>query len=241
MLLPLALLDSLPLLAMDLGANRPRADSSADSSARNVRPRGGKAGHTASEGEMGEVVKQIAKLSLSNAQSNRALEACVMETLKIPADSPYSKAYKEGTLMFSQAQEDLKKTTKDPEVIREKLVLPQVYAFNQMIVLLLKEKDLPLAELIAAETKKWDPKMVASQIKHYQMSKMYGGANMKFKVSVPMALNLNPDIQPVTGISPAWVWCVLKKHLLQQKGVSLMQGRAPPGDLERQIQMFLDK
>ena len=63
----------------------------------------------------------------------------------------------------------------------------------------------------------------------------------QFKVSVPLAMNLDPEIAPLTGISPAWVWTVLRKHLLKQKGASLLQGEAPPGDLERQIQVYLDK
>ena len=91
-----------------------------------------------------------------------------------------------------------------------------------MIMLLLKAEGLKNASEMAEAIKKWDPKMVASQIKHFQMSKMYGGLNYKFKVSVPLAMNLDPEIVPLTGISPAWVWAVLRKHLLKQKGASLL-------------------
>ena len=126
-------------------------------------------------------------------------------------------------------------------MIRDKLVMPEVYAFNNMIMLLLKAEGLKNATEMAEPMKKWDPKMVASQIKQFQMSKMYGGLNYKFKVSVPLAMNLNPDITSLTGISPAWVWTILRKQIMLQKGAALLQGKAPPGDLERQIQLFLDK
>ena len=98
-LFPLELLDSLPLLAMDLGAVRPRSESASEESENKRRAKGQAKGQAS--GSMDEVVKQIAKLSLSNAQSTRALESCVMETFKLPADNPYYKAYKEGTVLFA--------------------------------------------------------------------------------------------------------------------------------------------
>ena len=48
------------------------------------------------------------------------------------------------------------------------------------------------------------------------------------------------EMQP-EQLTPAWAWRVVKKQLLAMDQVVEMEGVAPPGDLERKIQEFIDQ
>jgi len=69
---------------------------------------------------------------------------------------------------------------------------------------------------------------------------MYQAPHKRLEISVPMLL-MNPSDPPsVEGFTPTWAWIQIKEQIMKPKEHWELEGMAPPRDLERKIQEFLD-
>ena len=185
-----------------------------------------------------EAVQNCAKLSLANAQATRALKATVFECIRMPVDSQWAAAHKEGTVGFMKLLEETKKTTKDADKIRQITSHPSVHGFN-MLVKKYIEQGAPHAQLLKDSAAHWTSELVAEQVKHCKLCKMYGGKTVRLEIAVPLALTMVTS-QPPTAACPAWAWVVVRESMLKTPNHVVMRGQAPPGELERQLQTWLD-
>ncbi len=180
----------------------------------------------------------LCKLTLSNTQAVRALKTIVMQTFKIPNESPFYVAYKKGTKKFN----DLIEAASSPQQ-KAKVAPPMVYCWNEIVKYVIGLGG-NIAKAISESAEGWTQEAVMDQIRHMQISKMYGGTHSRLEVACPgsivlerAATMIDPD---ATNLSPEAVWIVIKDCLIKTEGTVVLRGRAPPGEMERQVQQLLD-
>ena len=75
---------------------------------------------------------------------------------------------------------------------------------------------------------------------------MYKSEHKRLEVASPQlvsVLMINPRLDRPSGpegLSPTFVWAVIRADLISQKGFRSLEGLAPAGDMARQLQEYLD-
>ena len=72
------------------------------------------------------------------------------------------------------------------------------------------------------------------------MSRMYQNHHKRLEISAPLAPHTSPEVIDELAFTPSWAWLQIKAEMMKEKHTIEMEGLAPPGDLERRIQEYLD-
>lgn len=176
----------------------------------------------------------VAKLSLSSAQQCRAIKSVVIDVVRAPADAPIVKAVKAATKAYAEAA----KKIVDANTRAEKLGPPHVHAWNACI------KN--FKGVLEASSTEQDKKVLQGLTK-YIAEKNPGWRTVIDEVMhVRVRKNFNRDlvclefhVRPQTHSGE--VFSKLMEWMEKQQGFSRMHGQAPPGDLERRLQTWLEQ
>ena len=90
--------------------------------------------------------------------------------------------------------------------------------------------------------------VVADQIRHCRVSKMFSSSVKRLEVSCPLAQTVvyfNPQVQEtvpekVEELTPAWAWVQILAVIKKSKNFKALEGLAPAGDLARKVQEYID-
>ena len=75
---------------------------------------------------------------------------------------------------------------------------------------------------------------------HMWHANMLQSHHKRLEISTPLAPHTNVEAEDELAFTPTWAWLMIKVELLKEKTTVEMEGLAPPGDLERRIQEYLD-
>ena len=132
------------------------------------------------------------------------------------------------------------------------MVIPSVNGFNGMVGKYILDKcqfHAEMSEAIKLWTSQEGWKTIHLHIRHCRVSKMFLSANKRLEVSCPGELHtmaLFPNLlteapKQVESLTPTWAYLVIRAEFRKSSDCKSLEGIAPPGDLERKIQDWLDK
>ena len=191
---------------------------------------------------MTALLSLVAKLSMATALRTRVLAAIMYSVYRLDAQSQYILSHRQATKRYAEVAKDLKENQGlNADTIRDKIGLPCVHAFLEQVKVLIKdEKDENTQKSYQASVEAWNEKgwkHIHHHIRLFRVEKMYNSAHTKLIVHVPLALE---NTRTAPDLSPSEMWIHLKKALMSTPHARELEGIAPPGDLERQIQGILD-
>lgn len=232
---------------MDLGLTRPldKAEATGGSQAKARRL----------DDDVKKLMTLVAKLSLNSAQSLRVMRSILLKVYLMPSDGDYMKAVVGATTQYTKAAEALRasfdeqgihKSEQQPKVL-DRLGVPHVHAWNALIGITMENikgkiskkeavKDLDdlekaythLSEYCKSyQTKGWQA--MAEEVKVVMKEKAYGKENLKLIMNVQ-------DPSPSSS-----VFDIIHALLKATPGTRVLPSVAPAGDMERQIQDWLEK
>ena len=194
--------------------------------------------------DLKDVVRIIAKLSLSNSQSSRLLKSILIDCWKLEASSDMITNMKEATRSFADTAKSMREDAKTSDSIRAELATPAVHAFNAILKTIFptvqdKSKKSETEKFVQYYQSKGLQEL-ARWVKHCKAIPMYDKKFIRLELHISEEEVL-PD-HPKGGLTPLHVFNdIVKPFLLTQKGYAPLQGMAPAGDLERQVQAWIDK
>jgi len=206
---------------MDLGLGLPQPGTADGSRKQRRTTEGGR--------EQQRILETLAKLSLSNALQVRVLRSVMIDVVRVKTDSKMVGMIRESTKKFADAH----KALSAEERTDCKLGLIHIHAWNAMVGFYQKEIEGDAAASL--ELKQYMDqysalgwRAVAKEVKHVQVAKAWDAQYKKLEVST-------------THDTPsAKLWDKIKALILKDPACKELPGRAPPGDLERQLQTYLD-
>ena len=191
-----------------------------------------------------EYMTIVSKLLLNVAMQARIHKSILIECIKTPVDCPYYISHKEGTTQFTLAAKKLKEQGKTPMEIKEAIGTPSVHGFNAMVAQYMEAKNPKNAQMGVA-TKLWEAqngwKTVHFHIKHCRYSKMFHNTEKRLEISAPFENQTNKDEAQEDQLTPTWAWMQIREVILKNPKAYQMEGVAPPGDLERKVQEWIDE
>ena len=194
--------------------------------------------------DLKQVVKVMAKLSLSNAQQSRMLKSILIECYKLDSSNDIITKMKEATKLFaSKAKELREERGLTSEAVRAELATPAVHCFNAILNATITAKKLDKDPQIIKFREYYQSKGVgelARYVKHFKVANMFD----KKAIRLEIHLSQEDHFQDHPGSLPdprELFFVHVLPHLRTLKGFHILQGMAPAGDLERQIQDRLDK
>ena len=161
-----------------------------------------------------------------------------MDTFRVPADSQFIQAQQQATQSFTKQAQELRDSGKTADQIRQLMGPPHAHGYNALIKVLQRKvaADQASTDVInlhfAVTTGGWE--QLVEQVRHSQVSRMYDSQFKKPEVSVDGTRWIHQ------APSPVLVYSLLARELLKE-GAVFLGGAAPKGDLERQLQGFLDQ
>ena len=198
------------------------------------------------DGESNKLLVLVAKLCLNSAQQVRLLRSVLLEAFMVPVENPFLAKMLRETKQFTERAKSVREHLEEQGIpkakiqdkVQDSLGLPHIHAFSALIEVALatlqKEPeankqsiDVLTGYCADYQAKGW--RAISQEVKAAMKEKAYGKENMKLLVNV----------QPETKSHQ--VWSIIKQLLLAQKGVRELQAVAPKGNMERQIQEWLER
>ena len=188
------------------------------------------------DAETKKLLSTLAKLSLSNAMQIRALRSILLEVHQVPAANPYIQEAMQATKKYAEAAKEM--SPKDKE---ERLGLPHIHVWNALLAVATrnleqraKEQDPSHQESLAVlleyaskyQEQGW--KAIHHEVKYARVQKNFRPELKRLEINL---MESSPSDK---------VWAIIKADLRRDQGVRELPGVAPAGDLERQLQRFLD-
>ena len=197
----------------------------------------------------------VAKLSLNSAQGLRVIRSIVLKVYLMPSESSFMKSVVVATTSYTKTAKALRESMEDKGIpkseqqqkVLDRLGVPHIHAWNAIVttaLATLKDKvdknevvegiqDMKKAhEEMTEHCKLYQSKgwaAIADEVKVVMKEKAYGKENMKLIINVkePSPSSNQYDIV----------------HLLIKTipGSRVLPSIAPPGDMEKQIQDWLEK
>eukprot|EP00973_Karenia_brevis_P069926 9723570-Karenia_brevis.AAC.1 len=135
-----------------------------------------------------------------------------------------------------------------PEEVRTKLGNPAVFILNAMAQIVVEDKELvkeEMAVMIKDAMKEWTPEFVLEHMTSMRISNQYKSQFKKVEICCPALLffqmqNPEPPAAP-SQVTVEFLVSLITKALMKEKGFLRLQGPAPPGEMERKLQSFLDQ
>jgi len=222
---------------MDLMAGLPAADSSGKDLVGNKKRKGEE------EIKYKDFLCIVSKLVLNSAMQVRIHKAIIIDCYKIKAESQWFVCHIEATKSFAVHQSQLKESGQNPAEIKEAIGMPSVHGFNAMVKHLLTLK-FPEAARVRTAVALWGTqegwRTIAYHIKCCRMTKMFHATDKRLEISVPQEPFTSLEQPDDNLLTPTWVWLLIKREMMKEKDHVQMEGVAPPGDMERKIQEWLD-
>ena len=217
------------------GIDVPVAEDTSEVGQKRLRTPAGKSDRTKKkQDQYQELMSLVVKLSLSSALQVRMLRAIMIDCYMIPTESKWFTLHKQATVDYNAMAERLRKEGKAQEAVKNQIGLPHLHAFNAHVKHYVELKP-QSAQEIQDYIKQWGSwQKVNKEIKHYRVTRTFHASNKRLEVSAPMI-----DRSPVQG-SVTWMWGMIRQEILASPQTKEMQGIAPMGDLERQLQTWLD-
>ena len=198
--------------------------------------------------ELRRVMLTVSKLCLSSALQARVVRAILIEATRVPGDNPYLVQMNEATKTHHEAAEKMRAAGIHADIIREKLGGAHLQAFNACVALCLKQLKEPPQSTANQEASKyiegfiqeWQPRGIASlgyYVRHWCRTKMFDKSVFRLEFNVQ---DHNVHMVDAVQHNPYIVYMhILRRVRASPKAVAL-QGLAPKGGLEQQIQRFID-
>jgi len=186
----------------------------------------------------------LGKLALNSAMQVRIHKAIIIDCYKVLAASLWFTLHSEATKSFATAQSKLKEEGKSPQEIKEMIGMPSIHGFNSMVKHVMTLK-IPEAAKLKTAVALWETqegwKTIAQHIRCCRFSKMFNAQDKRLEMSVPLEMHTDIDEEDHTALTPTWAWLIIKREMLKESSSHIqMEGVAPPGDMERKIQEWLD-
>jgi len=180
----------------------------------------------------------LAKLSLSNALQLRALRSILLEVHQVPTENRYIQEAVKATKAFAEAAKEM--SAKDKE---EQLGLPHIHVWNALLGVAMRSLEdrqkvnqdptlqsaLVTLKEYAGKYQELGWKAVHAEVKYARVQKNFKAELRRLEINV---VDQSPSDE---------VWGIIKKDLKRAKDVRELPRMAPAGDLERQLQRFLDE
>eukprot|EP00973_Karenia_brevis_P084227 11687799-Karenia_brevis.AAC.1 len=167
-------------------------------------------------------------------------------SFQMPTDHPIVQEVKGGVQAFLKAQQSMKDKGETQDAIRQTLGTPTVHSTNALIKWVLEQlKDAPQGKKMAEAVKTWKSwEMLLEHVPHLKVNKQFQGHLKKLEICLPLKLIVKPLVEVqevVTEIVPTHVMLQVVDMIKKDKKCKDLHGTPPAGELERQIQAFLDK
>ena len=192
------------------------------------------------EGETKKLLATLAKLSLSNALQLRALRSILLEVHQVPTDNRYIQEATKATKAFAEAAKEM--SAKDKE---EQLGLPHIHVWNALLGVAMRsledrqkanqdptlqlQSSLMALKEYASTYQELGWKAVHAEVKYARIQKNFKAELKRLEINI---VDKSPSDE---------VWQIIREDLKRDKEVRELPGVAPAGDLERQLQRFLDE
>ena len=190
------------------------------------------------DGDVKKLLAVLAKLSLSNALQLQALRSILLVVHQVPTDDAYIQHAMQATKTYAEKARDM--SSKEKEDV---LGLPHIHVWNALLMVTMQrleekikdKKDGSFEEMLAklkhyADTyqdKGW--RAINQEVKYARVQKNYKADMKRLEINIR------------EGTPSAQVWDVIRMDLCSFADVKELPGVAPAGDLERQLQRFLDE
>ena len=168
----------------------------------------------------------------------RVCRACLLEVFLTKTDNPWISVMREATV----AQHEAAREYKDKALCKKELGAPHVHAWNAVIQVVQDELEKDKTthaenlKLIQEYENTYAGKevqevlvIIARDVRFFRVAKAFGKDQKKIEANV----------QPGTPSFMLWTK-LLRPCLLSTTGTQELAGVAPPGDVSRQLQEFLD-
>eukprot|EP00929_Paragymnodinium_shiwhaense_P070466 TRINITY_DN35684_c0_g1_i1.p2 TRINITY_DN35684_c0_g1~~TRINITY_DN35684_c0_g1_i1.p2 ORF type:complete len:239 (+),score=55.57 TRINITY_DN35684_c0_g1_i1:256-972(+) len=180
--------------------------------------------------DLAELVKFTAMLTLSNAQSSRALTGITMDTFITKKDQPLCTAIKKATEAYAAHVKQSKNNAAEAP--------PHTWAWQAIVeYYATKLKDTGKTEEakvleayvqdIVQQPAGARAEYIALYIRHCKLGKCFDSTQSKLQISV------------TPGSPPEAPWKIIKHSMITMDSAILKQGQAPRTNLERQVQTLL--
>jgi hypothetical protein len=193
----------------------------------------------------------IAKLCLSSALQVRALRAIVIVPIKLATTNPLIIALFEARKKYSDSAQSLREGGADSDTVTQTLGHSHIWQFNailqaiQSLTAAGQEKaNTVIHTAIGAFCAEFQQPALMSQlhkwVRHCHVSKMFTGSLKRLEITVCSRSQLL--CSEIKTTPPDVLWDAhLMPFILRQLGGKEQAGQAPKGDLERQLQSWLDE
>ena len=194
------------------------------------------------QGEQSEGVQEtmlvMSKLLLSVAQAVRQHAAVLSVTWLIPTDGVLHRCCREATQRWQQVKESLIENGLKGEELKLKLGPPSAAVVNALVKMLMdQQQDGPekqLMETVIAESKTWQD--IAKCFPMCCIRKAHKGETKKLIISCP-----EERLIQVAAVQKSWtLFMTPMRALINKNKAKELVGTAPPGDLERKLQRWID-
>mmetsp|Transcript_87305 Transcript_87305/g.282666 ORF Transcript_87305/g.282666 Transcript_87305/m.282666 type:complete len:216 (+) Transcript_87305:136-783(+) len=168
----------------------------------------------------------VIKLCLSVSQQTRALKSILLTCYSLPASESLVDRVKEATTGWSHAVKDKSRTQ------RKEYGEPHIHAFNAFMGWMLTEYDKdPKIKQVLTEyqaTLTGGMMELAAQVRYFHINKCFDRQCKRLEVTFRV------------GSDTERMWSIIEPALMQRRGWEPLPSMAPPGDLERKLQKYLD-
>jgi len=197
-------------------------------------------GNTASD--LKPIIAILGKLTLNNAQQSRMLRAILITCFRIESGNDVVSMMQEATRNFATKAKELRDSGMTSDAVRTELASPAVHSFNALLQHTITAKDLDKNPKIVAFRAYYNLKGVqelARYVRHFKVAKMFD--KKVIRIEVNLSEIAHPEDMPKGTPDPRDLYLeFVLPHIQSLKGYCELPGVAPPGDLERQIQEWLD-
>ena len=189
--------------------------------------------------EVQEQLVVMQKALLDCTQKLRVQRSITLHQIKLPADHVLITLASKATAEFIRVQKEMKESGSNPEQIRTRLGHPSVHIVNEWLkayVAKLEGEAKQKVEATIATWKGWQA--IQQEVPHLKVCKMFGGQTKRVEAALPWALLAEKDkVGWQQSVTRTLLDCL---ELLAPDRV-MLEGTAPPSDLERRLQGMLDK
>ena len=177
----------------------------------------------------------FAKLLLSLDLQVRGLRSILLDCVAIATSSMYIQKGSEATKKWNDAYNKLKEDGATPKAAKGQLGLPHVHLWNALLGTFkeraTKAQNQPAVQQVTEYLEQAQPlgvKGMASVVKFVRINKMYSSEHKRLEV------NVKPDTIHEK------MWHTIRADILTLPESNHLEGMAPPGDLTRKVQEWLD-
>ena len=196
----------------------------------------------ASRDDTRKILTLLAECSLSNSLQARLMRAIMLDCTRCPSDNQYVLEASKATQAHHSRAQDFRKEGRSPDYIRDQLGTPSIHVWNACIKVYRERrqeaKDEEAVKWVEGYIKEWEARGVAGQtpfVRHFAKERMFD------KTVVRLVSCVRDSAAAQATHTPFAMYQRVMADLLSMPGVKALPGITPKGDLEQQIQAWLDQ